>query len=378
MQRVHCSEVAFYPKSVDVAVLMAGLLEACSHGEMDLESTANGHGNWFHRTWVGAKNNENAFVPIFLSWKDDPELVIPTTKDYEALHLNTEEEDLAKAHSLTPSQILWRRAKMRELFDPERGDSIFKQEYPINDVEAFIASGICFFDTDKIAFLANLCTPPKHIGDLNRLRIWQEAIIYHSYVVGADIGEGVQGGCRTSISVVDSDTCEQVCSWTGITSPEDAGRKIAEIAGLYNNAMVAPEANNFGHSTLNTLLNEINYPYIYRHSDYNVIHTTEGDVVPKWGWQTNGKTRPLMLSELRHAVQSGLMKVNDPEFFSECMTFADNGHGKYEATKDGYDDRIFANAIVWQIRKRQIDLTDFGRFAVDTGNESILSRWEDF
>jgi len=100
-------------------------------------------------------------------------------------------------------------------------------------------------------------------------------------------------------------------------------------------------------------------------------------VTPKYGWQTTPKTRPLMLSEFREAVQRGFYTINDPMVFSECMTFVDNGHGKYEAAAGNFDDRIFAHAIVWQARKRQIDLTSFDRFVVDTGYKSILSQWED-
>ena len=31
-------------------------------------STPYGTGNWFHKTWVSAENNENDFLPIKLPW----------------------------------------------------------------------------------------------------------------------------------------------------------------------------------------------------------------------------------------------------------------------------------------------------------------------
>ena len=378
LQRVHGSEVAFWPKSTDHASLVAGLLEAASHGEVDFETTANGHGNWFHKTWVGAKEGENSWVPVFLSWKDDAELVIPTDKQLDDLHLTPKEEDLVRTYDLRPEQILWRREKMKSLYDPDMGDNLFHQEYPINDVEAFISSGACFFDTESIQHLTNLCEKPAHTGDSGRLKVYHPPIGGHLYAVGADIGEGVPEGDRTVITVHDIRKSKEVACWVGICSPEEAGRKMAELGTLYNQALLAPEANAYGHSTVNTLLNEVNYPYIYQHEDYQAVRIKDGDaIIPKYGWQTNMKTRPLMLSELRYGVQQGLYHVNDPGFFQECMTFVDNGHGKYEASVGAHDDRIIAHAIVWQARKRMLDLGEMERLTVDTGHRSIAAQWEE-
>jgi len=379
LQRVHGSEVAFWPKGTDHAVLVAGLLEAASHGEVDFETTANGHGNWFHKAWTGAKNNENAWVPIFLSWKDDPELVVKTDRTLEELGLSTQEEELVKAYLLRPEQILWRRMKMKELYHPDLGHAMFHQEYPINDVEAFISSGSCFFDTEIIQHLTNLCAEPIETADSGRLKIYEKPKSYRLYSISADIGEGVKDGDRTIITVMDTYSCEEVACWTGITSPEDCARKMADLADLYNGALVAPEANGFGHSTINTLLNEIGWPSIYQHTDYQAVRIVKDgmEVTPKYGWQTNQKTRPLMLAELRSAIQGGLYKVNDKEFFNECLTFCDNGHGKYEASNGAKDDRVLAHAINWQVRNKQVDLANVEQLAIDTGYRSISAQWEE-
>lgn len=376
LQKVHGSEVAFWPKATDVPNLIAGLMQATTHGDMALESTANGVGNWFHKNWMAAKEGENEWVPIFLSWKDDPELCLPTNRNIEELRLSTEEETLVKVYDLSPGQILWRRQKQRELFDPDRGDALFKQEYPINDIEAFISSGSCFFDGEVVANLVNQCSPPIHTADNGRLKIYANPFVYRAYVIGMDIGEGVPGSNRTVITIMDTHTCEEVASWVGICSPEEAGRKAAELGHLYHSALIAPEANNYGHSSINTLMHEVGYPNIYEHTDYQ-RPTTEGGFT-KFGWQTNAKTRPILLSEFRQALQGGLYKANDKELFSECLSFIDNGHGKYEAAPGSYDDRIIAHAIAWQARTKQIEITDFSKYAVDTGHTSIDAQWEEF
>lgn len=377
LQTVHLSEVAFFPKSTNCDNLMAALQEATSHGELFCESTANGVGNWFHRTWGGAKEGTNAYFPIFLSWKDDPELCLPTNKSLDELKLDADEEQLVKTYALIPEQIMWRRAKMRELYSPDKGNLTFKQEYPINDVEAFISSGITFFDAEISSKLMGLCSAPVQTSDQGRMKVYVPPALYSTYVLAADIGEGVPGGNNTAITVYDVKTCEEVCSWTGVTSPEDAGRKCADLATLYNNALVAPEANNFGHSTINTLLHEIGYSNIFRHQDYQKINVDGGELTPKFGWQTNMKTRPLMLSEFRYALQGGMLKVNDPELFRECMAFVDTGHGKYEASPGSKDDRIMAHAIAWQARQRATETINLDQYTVNTGFTSIAARWEE-
>jgi len=272
---------------------------------------------------------------------------------------------------------MWRRQKMKDLWTIDRGNLTFKQEYPINDIEAFISSGITFFDTEICSKLVNLCSPPQYTTDYGRMKVFHQPLAYQSYVVGGDIGEGVPGGNNTVLTVYDVKTCEEVACWVGITSPEDAARKMVDLAKLYNQALVAPEANNYGHSTINTILHELGYAHIFRHTDYQKINVDGEDVQPKYGWQTNMKTRPMLLSEFRFALQGGLLKVNDPELFSECLSFVDNGHGKYEAAQGAKDDRVMAHAIAWQARQKSTETIHLTDYIVETGYQSVSARWEE-
>lgn len=379
LQRVHGSEVAFWPKTVEMASTVAGLSEAASEGEMVFESTANGVGNWFHKTWTVAKEEMEGieadpdlagWVPIFLPWHIDVDNYVVTNQQFDDMNLSREEEDIIRAYpEIAPGHILWRRRKMRELYDVDRGDSIFRQEYPINDIEAFISSGKCFFDTEKIGNLVNTCKRPIQTADGNRMKIWREPVAYHTYVIGADIAEGVPGGNRTSITVMDIEKAEEVACWVGICSPERAAELIAELGNLYHNALAAPEANEFGHSTINSLLNQIGYAHIFQHDDYQ-RPTAAGAMELKYGWTTNAKTRPILLSAFRHALQGGLYQPNDKELMSECMAFVDSGHGKYEAAPGSFDDRIFAHAIAWQARERGALSGQIVHAVIDTGHQS--------
>ena len=142
---------------------------------------------------------------------------------------------------------------------------------------------------------------------------------------------------------MDYKTGEQVACLHGRWKPEVFGEKMAKLGYEYNTALLAPEANNHGHSTLNTLLNTLHYPRLYYHKDYDA--TGQGE---KLGWQTNAKTRPIMLSGIKTAVEDSFMKVNCPMFLGECRNFQDSGEGKYEGD---YDDTVMAWAIAWQVRQ---------------------------
>ena len=50
-------------------------------------------------------------------------------------------------------------------------------------------------------------------------------------------------------------------------------------------------------------------------------------------------------------MRNDYITLNDLALLNECRTFVDNGAGKYEASSGNFDDRIFATAIAWQMRK---------------------------
>ena len=107
---LHLSEFAFY---LHPEKLFAGALQAVvPNGRVIIETTANGF-NDFKKFWEECKLGERNFKPLFYKASD--------FYDQEYLAL-----------------------KRKELKD------IFPQEYPENDIEAFIASGDMFFNKEAL------------------------------------------------------------------------------------------------------------------------------------------------------------------------------------------------------------------------------------
>jgi hypothetical protein len=135
VQRLHGSEVGFWPHADEHA---AGVLQAVpdiAGTEVILESTANGMGNYFHRQWCDAERGIGDFQTIFVPWYWQEEYRRPVAEDFQ---LTEEEAEYKGLYKLSDEQIAWRRNKIdAELHDP----SLFKQEYPATAAEAFQMSG---------------------------------------------------------------------------------------------------------------------------------------------------------------------------------------------------------------------------------------------
>jgi hypothetical protein len=134
LQLFHGSEVGFWPHAETHA---AGVLQAVPDEdgtEVILESTANGIGNFFHKTWREAEIGKNDYVAIFVPWYWQEEYRKEPPPDFR---MDEEETEYAELYGLDTAQIAWRRNKIVELKDPV----LFKQEYPATAAEAFQMSG---------------------------------------------------------------------------------------------------------------------------------------------------------------------------------------------------------------------------------------------
>lgn len=355
---VHGSEVAFWPEIKSEAAagetpnLIAGILRAAQHGEVWMESTANGLGNWFYRECSRALSGDSQFILVFIPWWLDPQNRIPL-REGERLDYTQEEHDLVARHGLAADQVKFRRSVQVELRDK------FAQEYPEDPVTCFLTSGLRYFTEDVVRELVFQAQGREILESRQdgAVTIWEPPVKGARYVAGADVGEGLPGGARSVLGIINWETGEQVAALAGRWRPDLFAERVVDLCREYNDAFLAVERNNHGHSALNTITNKLGYARLYWQE---VGHPRGHERRPggsrpeksrKLGWETNAFTRPLMLDELEEAMRKGHLAVNDLAFLNECRTFVDNGSGKYEASPGNLDDRIFAWAIAWQMRK---------------------------
>lgn len=157
---VHLSEVGRWTGAQANKKILA-MLEAVAYvpeSIVVMESTANGL-NHFYRRWMAAKagsldpDSGEAYVPIFIPWWRDKQLVVPFASPDARLRfmdgigstakwgeIAEDERMLADEYGCTPEQLLWRRMKISEHPD-SKSVNTFNQENPYSDEAAFIGSG---------------------------------------------------------------------------------------------------------------------------------------------------------------------------------------------------------------------------------------------
>ena len=336
IDNLHLSEYAFYPRPERIK---AGALQALrSEARASIESTANAF-NAFHVEWEEAKRGESRFAPHFFGWFEDPECRLETAKR-ERLPLSDEDRALAKAYRLDRAQLKWMLAKRRELRDR------FAQEYPANDAEAFLTSVRGVFDAGVLAGMLARLSSVEPAESRDGLIVWQRPEPGREYVIGVDVAEGLPGGDASCAVVLDRESGEQAAELHGRWPVHAFTRKLDELGRLYNDALVGVERNNHGHTVLALLSSQYAYPTLYSHRDYDA----KGASRSRPGWETNAKTKPLMIDGLAQALAEGLIGIKSAELIRECLTYVYDERGATGAQAGCRDDRVIATAIAWQLR----------------------------
>ena len=116
---LHCSEVAFWPDHGLFTGLLQGLPKT---GCVFQESTANGEGNEFHKSYEKSVAGDSPFVPRFFAWFEHEEYQTEPVPGFEP---DKDEMGLISKYGLSFAQLQWRRDKIKE---PGMGN-LFRQEY---------------------------------------------------------------------------------------------------------------------------------------------------------------------------------------------------------------------------------------------------------
>lgn len=132
---LHCSELAMWSNASTSLTAVFQCVPSLPDTAILIESTANGVGGEFHERWEAAVKRWNdtngsldGFVPLFLSWLEDPDNTKVVPKDYQWGEFTEEEGYLRAYHNARPDQLYWRRWKLHNDFN---GDvDMLKQEYP--------------------------------------------------------------------------------------------------------------------------------------------------------------------------------------------------------------------------------------------------------
>lgn len=363
VNNVHMSERAFWDRGDEIET---GLLESVPmEGNATRETTANGL-NEYYEEYQRSKRGESRFRARFFGWNLQKEYRLEQgmgmgepsdTRRSEGVP-SPEEQQLSDAYGLDAAQLLWRREKIKDLKEK------FPQEYPINDVEAFLASGNPRF---KRHYLKRLLDSLYETDESGQIRLhpdhtpvmvetpatsqWSGTVTTYveaepdrHYLVTADVSEGLNKDGRHDNSVAhvyDRQTWEQVCVYeTGTTEPYDYAIDLANLGHLYNHAVIAVERNNHGHAVLATLERVCHYGGLHSHRHYD----EQGKEDLKVGFPTTGRSKLESVGELAGHIEA--MEDGEEGFWwhhsktiEELIHYIKIAGGKTEA-EAGNDDHI--------------------------------------
>lgn len=349
VDRAHLSEAAFYE---DLEKILNGIGEAAEYGQIDIETTPNGRGQLYDLVQK-AKSGRSSYTFIFIPWFIDEEYSVDNFTEEERQGLSasvlemiaipdeefmkklTEEEIQFKERAerewkdegvkITPGMLKWRRYKIWD-----KG-AMFFQEYPEDDVSCFLQTGRTVFA--QITTLPQRKIPlddieswgtPKERDDLKRRRLY----------AGIDCAVGTLTGDAHVFAVIDIvDGKGYVIYELHSNEPIDVfDRKVAKILKEFN-IQCGVEVNGIGRG------------HIER---FKMLE------VQIFEWETTGANREPMISDLEEAYRKGDLIETYVEAENELrdMEYGDNNRADHKKGK--HDDRVFARAIAWQIRKQPV------------------------
>ncbi len=338
---LHGSEVAFWP---DPKSLLAGLFQAVPDtGQVALESTGNGVGNYYHRACTRALEGKGRYRLHFLPWHTFPEYTRRLTSEQEAeiwdnLDPDIEEPELIEQYpELTAGQLAFRREKLEEL---EYDLQLFKQEYPMTLDECFQATGHSIFH--KVPFIQ---VPQWERVTPNFWKMSDHPRKGLVYAMGADPAGGV-GRDHSALEVVDVFNAEQVAEYkSNRIDPVDFADKCADIGRMFGKPEIAVEQNNHGLTTISRLIQIYPTHLIYK----DRRNTTQG--LNAYGIKTTMLTKPLMVGLLQELFKGGFI-IHSTLLQMQLNTFVEKENEKMEAEEGEEDDLVMAMCMVAKIFQR--------------------------
>lgn len=353
IHNLHASEVAFWR---DGKTIMLGLMQAVPNTPntmVVLESTANGVGGYFYDEWQRAKNGESDFVALFFAWFEEPNYEMDVPDGFEPTE--EERELMRRFPQITYRKLAWRRWCIKNNCggDPE----LFKQEYPSDDMEAFLVSGRPRFDIPTLREYLDQCVDGKR-GYLERvngsiqfipdpkgyLEVWSYPRREH--YIGADVAKGLITGDASAAPVWD-ESYNLNALWHGRIDPDLFADQLEMLGQWYREALIAVEENNHGLTVLNKL--KQNYFNLYYRTSHNKLND---ETKKELGWYTSEQTKKLAIDNLARLIREKRLGIKSRRFIEECMTYVIEDNGKTNAQPGSHDDIVMSAAIILYVMEQ--------------------------
>ena len=295
---LYLDEFAFVERAAEFYTSTYPVISAGKDTKVIVTSTANGIGNQFHKIWEGAVQQINEFKSFRVDWWDVP------GRDEK-----WKEQTVANTSQLQ--------------FDQEFGNTFF-------------GTGDTLINADTLLNLR--AKPPKRYMEGGLLKIYEEPIKDHDYVMTVDVSKG-RGQDYSTFTLIDISVrpFAQVAVYRNNTiSPLLFPNIIYKYAKPYNDAYVVVESNDQGSVVCNGLYHDL---------EYENVHVESSVKANAIGIEINRKTKRLGCSAIKDILETNRLTVNDDNTILEISTFEAKGQS-YEASEGNHDD-LMMNLVLF-------------------------------
>ena len=272
-------------------------------------------------------------------------------KDFSIEDLNEEEIQLMNDYEgMTLDILCWRRLKIQNSSKDQ-----FKQEYPLTDEMAFITSGASVFDNERITNVLRVLQlrKDKYIKktelDLPSMLyryygksffIYEKPIQGMKYYIGVDSSEGI-GKDNSTCIVMDKDGKEIAVFKDNKIKPYEFAEFINALGRYFNKAYLVVEKASGGHSVIERLRYDHKYMNMAKYKSYDQFNRVQWQI----GFDTNSKTKGLIINDLREMFEKGQILLNTEEILEEMKVYEIKNNGSMGAMSGYHDDLVMATAL---------------------------------
>ena len=116
-----------------------------------------------------------------------------------------------------------------------------------------------------------------------------------------------------------------------------------KIACWYNKGLLIVEKASAGHTVVDKVRHDFHYVNMFKYRTYD---QKKGKAQRKVGWETNSKSKPIMISDMQEWFETGQCLVNSKQLLQE-MKFFELVDGSMKAVS-GHDYSVMAYAMALQ------------------------------
>lgn len=393
---LHTSEGAFW--KYGFTSIQASLGEALTKDCVKIhESTANGF-NDYYEMWESGH-----YINCFYEWYRTAEYRLEFENEearnkfesdiYSGQGWIYERLQSLLTQGLDLEQCYWYFMKYQGYIDKD----LIKQEYPCSPEEAFLMSGRPVFDIEAVVNRINELrliekdvpfkrgkmnfefNNPDHQDYIkqNTIEITEgDDISFYElprkgvpYVIGGDTkGEGSDFYTATVLNNITGNRAATLKIQLQDSRPYTW--QLYSLGIFYNTALIGVEIN-FNTAPVEEL-ERLKYPKQYTRQKYDDF--TKG-TLKKYGWKTDGVTRPLIIDKYATLIRENIDLINDIPTLQECLTFVYDKNGRPDAMSGKHDDLIFSDMIAQEIRGQQSFETSVENIS---RNHWSADMWEDY